>query len=97
MEDAVAQDAGIVDHRIDAPEVVEGGLHDLARRAPASDRLRADFSYTAPLFDQRLGLLGGRGGPTLTGQRRADICDDEPRARIRHHDGFPGRRHRRLQ
>jgi hypothetical protein len=87
VEDAVAQDASVIDHCIDATEVVQRSLDDLLRRTPFSDRVGADLGLTAILTDDPLGLLRGGDGRSAAGERSPDIVDDHLGTGSRHHDG----------
>ena len=43
MKDLVAQNARIIHHDINAPEVIHGGLHNLLRAGPGGHAIGADF------------------------------------------------------
>ncbi len=86
VEDAVAQNPGIVHHRIDPAKMIQRGLDDFPGRAPGSDGFSADFRLAATLLDQRLGLLRRGCRSTLAVQRCTDIRDDDLGAGAGHHD-----------
>jgi hypothetical protein len=87
VEDAVAQNARVVHHSVDAAEVVDCRLNDLPCRSPVSDRVSADLGCTAILANDRLGLLRGSDRRPAAGERGADIVDDYLGSGDRHHDG----------
>jgi len=80
VEDAVAQDAGVVDQDIDAAEGVARGLDDgvgvlrLGDRQRAGDRLAAALG---DLVDHGLRRTGVRAGAI---EARADVVDHDARA-----------------
>ena len=77
VEHAVAQDAGVVHHHVDAAEIVDRVLHDLLRVLPLGDAVGVGHR---PALAVRLGDLGHHllrraDILALTGHRRADVVD----------------------
>ncbi len=68
VEDRIAQDAGVVHHDIDAPETVEGALHDPLGAGPFGDAVAADGRAPAALRDDLLRLRGRRFGFAVAGE-----------------------------
>ena len=88
VENAVAQDARIVDHAIDALEVVERALDDLFRALRLGDALEVRDGLAAGLADFLDDLFGGllaRGA--LAVHRGAEVIDDDLRALMGGQDG----------
>ena len=80
VEETVAQDACVVDHRVDAAEHVERGLHHAVGARDIRDTVgigRGLATRSADLFDHTL----RRSGVTaLACYRRAEVIDDQLRA-----------------
>ena len=73
MEDAVAQNAGVVDHAVDAAEVVDGRLDDPFRALRVGDAIAVGHRCAAGLFDLADNLLGHADVVALTLRRAAQI------------------------
>ena len=75
VEEPIPQDAGVVDHRIDAAKHIERGLH----HAIGAGVVRHAVAVGAGLAAQRLDLfdhaLRRAGVTALTGQRRPQVID----------------------
>src|SRR5919198_3210653 len=91
MEDAVAQNAGIVDQNVDAPECGERGVHDLLGILRLGDRERGGDRLASTALDLVHHLVRGRGIATGTFEARADVADDDAGALAgqQHGDGPP--------
>src|SRR5690606_4184102 len=88
VEDAVAQDAGVVDHAVDALEVVERALDDLFRALRFGNALEVGDRLATGLADLVYDLLSGLlARRALAVHRSAEVIDDDTRA-------FLGRQHR---
>ena len=86
VEDAVAQNAGIVDEDIDAAEGIERRLDDLVGIAGLADRQRRGDRFAAgflDLVDDGLRRAGIGAGAV---EARADIADDDAGAFLRHQE-----------
>jgi hypothetical protein len=83
-EEAVAQDAGIVDHPVDAPEGVERALNDTAGTVPIGDAVGTGGGFAAKRPDLVDHLLCWPGVATFARHRCADIVDHHARAVCRH-------------
>src|SRR5690606_26520734 len=84
VKNHVAQDAGIVDHAVDAPEDINGGLHDALRAVEIGDAVGAGHGLTAGLPDFGDHFAGRRGIGALALQRGTDVIDHDLRAFFRH-------------
>ncbi len=87
VEDAVAQNAGVVDHAVDAFEAVERALDDLFRALRLGDAVVAGNRFAAGLADLLHDLFGRLlAGRTFAVDSGAEVIDDDLRA-------FLGREH----
>ena len=86
MEDAVAQDAGVVHQDVDAAERVERGLHDLVGVLRLADRQRRGDRLPARLLDLVDHLLRRAGVAARAVERGADVVDQDLGALRRQHD-----------
>src|SRR6516162_9988984 len=84
MEDAVAQDAGVVYQDVDAAEGDERGLDDLVGVLGLGDRERRGDRLAAAALDLVDHLLRGRGIRAGAFEARADIAHDDGGALARH-------------
>ena len=75
VEHAVAQDAGVVHHHVDAAEIVDRGLHDLLRVLPLGDAVgvRHRAALAVRLGDLGHHLLRRADIVALAGHRGADV------------------------
>ncbi len=74
-EEAVAQDAGVVHHRVDTPEIVERRLHDAIGRGPVGHTVAAGgrgAAGGANFLDHSLGRPGVR---AFALDRGAEVVD----------------------
>src|SRR5215468_2801808 len=85
MEDAVTQDAGVVDQDVDAAEGGERSLHDLVGIFRFGDRQRRGDRLAAAALDLVDHLLRGRGIRAGAFEARADVAYDHGGALARHH------------
>ena len=85
MENHVAQDAGIIDHAVDATEGVDRRLHDALRGVKIGDAVVAGDGFAAIFPDKLHHLFRRRLVGALTGQRGADIVDDNLGTLFCHH------------
>ena len=83
IEHPVAQDAGVVDEDVEAPERVDGGLHHLACLREVCDVGAVRDRLAAGCLDLLDDLLRGGEVVPLAGERAAEIVDDELGARLR--------------
>ena len=98
-ERLVAQDAGVVHHDVEAPELTDGGVDDRRATVGVGDRLvRGDrpSSRGRDLVDHRVGGAGGSAGAV---DRAAQVVHDDRRAappeleRVRPAQPVPGAGH----
>jgi len=75
VEEAVAQDAGIVDHAVDAAEVVQRALHDAAGGRGLGHAVHVGHGLAAGGLDLFDHLLRGAGVRALARGRGADVVD----------------------
>ena len=87
VEDAVAQDAGVVDHAVDAAEVVDRRLDDALGALRVGDAVAVRHGDAAGLVDLGDDLIGDRDVGALALGRAAEIVD--------HHLGALGGRQQR--
>src|SRR6478672_5121858 len=84
MEDAVAQDAGVVHHAVDAAKIVDGGLDDALCALWVGDTVAVGDGYAAGLLDLGYHLVGDLDVGPLAFGGAAEV--------IHHHLGAFGRR-----
>ena len=90
MEDAVAQDARIIDHAVDLAEVLDRGLDHALRARRIGDAVAVGHGLAAESRDLLANLLRrSRAAAALAVHCAAEIVDD-------HVGAFPGRQQRHL-
>ncbi len=90
VKDAIAQDAGVVDHAIDAPECLHGGLDDALGRRRVGNAVAVCDRLPSGLLDFVDHLVGDRFVAAIAFRRAAEIIDhDLGPARGCHQRDFP--------
>src|SRR5690606_13226704 len=80
VERLVAQDAGVVDHDVDAAERVERALHDRGAALGRGDAVGVGHRLAAERLDLADDLRGRAGGGAGPGDGTAEIVDDDTRS-----------------